>query len=112
MRISDWSSDVCSSDLSGQAQQSFTDDVALDLRRAAGDGFGKHVEIVVSPAVHADDFRRADAVEVDGRSGDALRELGARQADQPAAGVGPRVLPVKREFVVESGTASVWGRVW
>src|SRR3546814_7504818 len=34
---------------SGQAQQSFTDDVALDLRRAAGDGFGNPVEIVVSP---------------------------------------------------------------
>src|SRR3546814_3999235 len=85
VRISDWSSDVCSSDLnplpasgersrrasaraSGQAQQSFTDDVALDLRRAAGDGFGKHVEIVVSPAVHADDFRRADAVEVERKS--------------------------------------------
>src|SRR3546814_4662528 len=56
-----------------------------------------------------DDFRRADAVEVDGRSGDALRELGERQADQRAAGVGHRVLQVQREFVVGGADRCAFG---
>ena len=85
------------------------DDVALNLGGAAGDGFGEGIQVIVAPAVHADDLGRVDTVEIDGGGGDALAELREAQAHDRAAGIGHGVLAVEREAISRGADRGAFG---
>src|SRR3546814_16090812 len=101
MRISDWSSDVCSSDLRVGRQQGTETLRPLDEGDAAGQGlreaglldFGSAVEAV---EIEVPDRRRAALVDLHEREGRArhLPGGGARRAGQRTnKGAGERSLP-------------------
>src|SRR3546814_10331712 len=73
MRISDWSSDVCSSDLPGSPGRPAGDDIAgpvnpeIDTAGADGEGDqdsqGKQIELQPAPRLDADHDRRESQVD-------------------------------------------------
>src|SRR3546814_11494390 len=73
MRISDWSSDVCSSDLPGSPGRTAGDDIAgpvnpeIDTAGADGEGDqdsqGKQIELQPAPRLDADHDRRESQVD-------------------------------------------------
>src|SRR3546814_1433103 len=73
MRISDWSSDVCSSDLQGGIER-HAHDLAVVARRADDAADGRAVAVLVLQAV-----ARADHVAR--RRGNPARKLGAARVD-------------------------------
>ena len=50
-----------------ESEHAFGDNVALNFRSAARDCFREGIQIIVSPAVHPDDFWRLDTVKLDRR---------------------------------------------
>src|SRR3546814_5017321 len=94
MRISDWSSDVCSSDLVDEAILGVDSDYLAGMRIADFVTFAKRIEGI--PASH---IRSAHA---DGDDGDAFRLFHDRIVD--------RVRRAGRELI-EIGRASCRGRV-
>src|SRR3546814_9208922 len=96
MRISDWSSDVCSSDLSGRRarERSFSDTLGQVAQGGSDHGFGNHkrirrvarAEIAVAAERHANIARLID--EVEGMPGEVVCLL-------------PRTSEVQQEEVFE-----------
>src|SRR3546814_17413922 len=72
MRISDWSSDVCSSDLDRTKDARAEQAVTLGLERAVVDGFGL-LDLAEQPRTDAFGARDAD---LDNVEGFGLREIG------------------------------------
>src|SRR3546814_11707873 len=100
MRISDWSSDVCSSDLPGASL------LPVDEKGAVGDCFGPKEAIFAAFLEHMGEGTR-QPVAVNAAVGDEMRDMDALRDDPPSAplrqaphaGLGPRKTTEKRPYV-------------
>src|SRR3546814_20007173 len=107
MRISDWSSDVCSSDLPAEADVADRSELRLDLIGVGAEAAARALHLIVRIAIAAGEAQVVDEAVVDDRN----PHFGARlaHAERNADRKGRRALPGERKGVVEGKRESGGG---